>query len=55
MWFMSRFCDPEEYDYVPVKKMLAENGIPLLAIDIDHQMTSFEKAHSALEAFSELL
>ena len=55
IWFMCKFCDPEEFDYVPVKKMLAEAGIPLLAIDMDQQMTSFEKARSNVEAFAELL
>ena len=55
VWLMSKFCDPEEYDYVPVKKMLDEAGIPLLALDVDQQMQSFEKARSALEAFAEMI
>lgn len=55
VWLMSKFCDPEEYDYVPVKKMLDEAGIPLLSLDVDQQMQSFEKARSALEAFAEMV
>ncbi len=55
IWFMYKFCDPEEYDYVPVRKMLEEAGIPLLTVETDQQMTSFEKARSAAEAFAELL
>jgi bcr-type benzoyl-CoA reductase subunit C len=51
----TKFCDPEEYDYVPVKTILAEAGIPLLQIEIDRQTANYEQARSAIEAFRELL
>ena len=55
LWVMTKFCDPEEYDYVPVKRMADAAGIPLLAVEVDQQMVSYEQARSAVEAFAEML
>ena len=55
LWIMTKFCDPEEYDYVPVKRMADAAGIPLLAVEVDQQMVSYEQARSAIEAFAEVL
>ncbi|MBR3554809.1 MAG: 2-hydroxyacyl-CoA dehydratase [Oscillospiraceae bacterium] len=55
VWFMTKFCDPEEFDYVPVKRMLEGAGIPLLAVEYDQQTASYEQARSAIEAFAEML
>ena len=55
VWLMTKFCDPEEFDYVPVKRMLEKAGIPLLAVETDQQTPSYEQARSAIEAFAEML
>ena len=55
LWVMAKFCDPEEFDLVPVKRMLASAGIPLLTVEADQQAPSYEQARSALEAFTEML
>ncbi len=55
LWVMTKFCDPEEFDYVPVRRMLEEAGIPLLAVETDQQQQSSEQARSALQAFGEML
>lgn len=55
IWVMTKFCDPEEYDYVPIKRMIADAGIPLLAVEVDQQMVNFEQARSAVQAFAEML
>lgn len=55
LWVMTKFCDPEEYDYVPVKRMIDAAGIPLLAVEVDQQMVNYEQARSAIEAFAEVL
>lgn len=55
LWVMTKFCDPEEYDYVPVKRMADAAGIPLLAVEVDQQMVNYEQARSAIEAFAEIL
>lgn len=54
IWVMTKFCDPEEYDYVPVKRMVDKAGIPMLAIEVDQQMVNFEQARSAVKAFVEI-
>lgn len=55
IWVMTKFCDPEEFDYVPVKRMLDAAGIPLLAVEIDQQMVNFEQAGNAVLTFAEML
>ena len=55
LWVMTKFCDPEEYDYVPVKRMADAAGVPLLAVEADQQMINYEQARSAVEAFAEML
>ena len=55
LWVMTKFCDPEEYDYVPVKRMVDAADIPLLTVEVDQQMVNYEQARSAVEAFAEML
>ena len=55
IFIMTKFCDPEEYDYVPVKNMLAQNGVPCLLVETDRQSAGFEQARSAIEAFAGML
>ena len=55
LWVMTKFCDPEEYDYVPVRRMIDAAGIPLLAVEVDQQMVNYEQARSAVQAFAEMI
>ena len=55
VWIMTKFCDPEEYDFVPVRRMAEAAGVPLLAVETDQQMIDYEQARSAIEAFAETL
>lgn len=55
LFVLTKFCDPEEYDYVPVKRMTDAAGIPMLQIEIDQQMTNYGQAESAIQAFGETL
>ena len=55
LFVLTKFCDPEEYDYVPVKRMADAAGIPMLQVEIDQQMTNFSQAESAVQAFAEIL
>lgn len=52
---LTKFCDPEEFDYVPVKHACEQAGIPHLLIEIDRQMTNYEQAKTALLTFKEML
>lgn len=53
--FMMKFCDPEEFDYPIYKKELEEAGIPLLYLEIDQQMDSFEQIRTRVQSFAEML
>ncbi|MCD8065577.1 MAG: 2-hydroxyacyl-CoA dehydratase family protein [Oscillospiraceae bacterium] len=55
IFVLTKFCDPEEYDFVPLKRTLEKAGIPLLQIEIDRQMDSYGQISSAVEAFCETL
>ena len=55
LFVLTKFCDPEEYDYVPVKHMTDAAGIPMLQVEIDQQMKNFAQAESAVQAFAEML
>lgn len=52
---MTKFCDPEEYDYPQMKKDFEEAGIPHVLIETDMQMKNYEQARTAIQAFSETL
>lgn len=53
--FLTKFCDPEEFDFVIIKKACERENIPLLLMEIDRQMVNFGQAETMLEAFSERL
>ena len=55
IFILTKFCDPEEYDYVPVKKLLDENGVPCLLVEVDRQTSGLEQARSAVETFSGMI
>ena len=55
LWVMAKFCDPEEYDFVPVRRMLDEAGVPVLCVEVDQQMVNYEQARSAVETFADIL
>jgi bcr-type benzoyl-CoA reductase subunit C len=51
----TKFCEPEEYDYVMVKKFLEANGMPLLHIEVDQQTRENQAIHTRIQAFTEML
>lgn len=52
---MTKFCDPEEFDYVPIKRACEAAEIPHLQIEVDRQMNNYEQAKTALLSFKEML
>jgi benzoyl-CoA reductase/2-hydroxyglutaryl-CoA dehydratase subunit BcrC/BadD/HgdB len=50
-----KFCEPEEYDFVMVKKQLEQENIPLLFIEVDQQTQENQTVNTRLQAFTELL
>jgi bcr-type benzoyl-CoA reductase subunit C len=55
IYALTKFCDPEEFDYVVVKKICEEKEIPLLLIEVDRQMVNYEQVRTAVQTFSEML
>jgi (R)-2-hydroxyglutaryl-CoA dehydratase subunit beta len=55
IYALTKFCDPEEFDYVIVKKLCEEKEIPLLQIEVDRQMVNYEQVRTAVQTFSEML
>ncbi len=55
VFVMTKFCDPEEFDYVPVKAALDAAGIPSVSIEVDRQMDRLDQAEIALETFRDLI
>jgi benzoyl-CoA reductase/2-hydroxyglutaryl-CoA dehydratase subunit BcrC/BadD/HgdB len=52
---LTKFCDPEEFDYVIIKKACEAEGLPVLLIEVDRQMVNYAQAKTALETFKEVL
>jgi benzoyl-CoA reductase/2-hydroxyglutaryl-CoA dehydratase subunit BcrC/BadD/HgdB len=55
LFVQTKFCDPEEYDEVPLKRLLEKAGIRSLKVEIDQQTVSYEQVRTALETFCEIL
>lgn len=52
---LTKFCDPEEFDYPLIKKACEEAGIPCISIEVDRQMENYEQARTMVETFKEML
>lgn len=52
---LTKFCDPEEFDYPLIKKACDAKDVPVLLIEVDRQMENFEQARTMVETFKELL
>jgi benzoyl-CoA reductase/2-hydroxyglutaryl-CoA dehydratase subunit BcrC/BadD/HgdB len=55
IFFMTKFCDPEEFDYVFAKRALDEANIPNIIIEIDRQMDNYEQARTMIETFKNVV
>lgn len=52
---MMKFCDPEEFDFPVIKEEIEAANIPLLYLEIDQQMDSFEQTRTRVQSFVEML
>lgn len=52
---LTKFCDPEEFDYPLIKKACDAAGIPTTVIEVDRQMVNYEQARTAIETFRDVL
>ena len=52
---MTKFCDPEEFDYVIIKRACDQAEIPCLQIEVDRQMINYGQAKTLIQTFKENL
>lgn len=53
--FLTKFCDPEEFDYPLIKRACEKAELPCVLIEIDRQMVNYEQARTAIETFKDLI
>lgn len=52
---MTKFCDPEEFDYVPIKRACEKAGLAHINVEVDRQMVDYQQANTMLQAFGEMI
>lgn len=52
---MTKFCDPEEFDYAILGRQFRAAGVPHTVIEVDRQMQGYGQARTTLETFCEML
>lgn len=52
---LSKFCDPEEFDWPVLQKACAAAGLPTILVETDRQMANYEQARTTLEAFRDVI
>lgn len=55
LFCMTKFCDPEEFDYPIFKKKLEANHIPHVYIETDLELENDEQARTRIQAFTEMV
>lgn len=55
LMIMTKFCDPEEFDYVFIKRLCEEKEIPIVSVEVDRQMVHYEQAATMIETWKEML
>jgi benzoyl-CoA reductase/2-hydroxyglutaryl-CoA dehydratase subunit BcrC/BadD/HgdB len=52
---LTKFCDPEEFDYPLIKRACEAASLPIILIEVDRQMGNFEQARTMVETFKAML
>lgn len=52
---LTKFCDPEEFDYPLIKKSGEAQGLPVILIEVDRQMVNYEQARTMIETFRDMM
>ena len=52
---LTKFCDPEEFDYPLIKKACEAAGLPCTVIEVDRQMVNYEQARTAIETLRDMI
>ena len=52
---LTKFCDPEEFDYPLLKKACESEGLPVVLVEVDRQMNDLAQARTAIETFKDII
>lgn len=52
---LTKFCDPEEFDYPLLKRTCEEAGLAVATVEVDRQMVNYEQARTVIETFRDLV
>lgn len=52
---LTKFCDPEEFDYPLIKKACEAAELPVILVEVDRQMVNYEQARTMIETFKDIL
>lgn len=52
---LTKFCDPEEFDYPLLKRACEDAGISMVQVEVDRQMDNYEQAATVIETWSGML
>lgn len=52
---LTKFCDPEEFDYPLIRKACEAAQLPCAVIEVDRQMVNYEQARTAIETFCDVI
>lgn len=52
---LTKFCDPEEFDYPLIKKACEEANLPMILVEVDRQMENYEQVRTMIETFRDIL
>ena len=52
---MTKFCDPEEFDYPLLKKACEDVGLAVATVEVDRQMVNYEQARTVIETLRDLM
>ena len=52
---MTKFCDPEEFDYPLIKRACEAADLPVTMVEVDRQMVHFEQIRTNIETFRDIM
>ena len=55
VFLLTKFCDPWAFDYVRIKNVLEEAGVPMLQLEVEQHLPVPEQLRTRAEAFVEML
>ncbi len=55
LMILTKFCDPEEFDYPLIRNACKAAGLPIVEVEVDRQMENYEQAATIIESFKEMM